>query len=154
MRMLKEVFIRDWKYKLTALIIAVSLWSVVNFGSRTAITVSRYVEIREEKQEFLYRVSPERVNVTVYVVERLLLSKMIGKVKAYVDVSGIEEPGKYRLKVQTETGSANGQDFCGEKTARVGRFFYHPQLKELPQPQDPVAFGFLMVNPPPMKSTT
>lgn len=103
MRVLKEIFIRDWKYKLTALVISISLWSVVNFGSRTAITVSRYVELREEKKEFVYSVKPERVSVTVYVVERLLLSKMIGKVRAYVDVSGIDNPGVYRMKVKTET---------------------------------------------------
>ena len=103
MKLLKEIFVRDWKYKLTALIISVSLWSVVNFGSRTAITVSRFVELRGERTEFLYRVEPERVSVTVYVVERLLLSKMIGKVKAYVDLSRIEEPGVYRVRVRTET---------------------------------------------------
>ncbi len=103
MKVLKEIFIRDWKHKLTALVISISLWSVVNFGSRTAITVSRYVELREERKEFVYSVKPERVSVTVYVVERLLLSKMIGKVRAYVDVSGIDKPGVYRMKVKTET---------------------------------------------------
>ena len=103
MKLLREIFVRDWKYKLTALVISVSLWSVVNFGSRTAITVSRYVEVRNERPEFVYRVRPERVSVTVYVVERLLLSKMIEKVRAYVDVSSIEKPGSYKLRVRTET---------------------------------------------------
>ncbi len=103
MRLLREIFVRDWKYKLTALIISVSLWSVVNFGSRTAITVSRFVELRGERAELIYRVEPERVSVTVYVVERLLLSKMIGKVKAYVDLSDIDRPGLYRIRVRTET---------------------------------------------------
>ena len=103
MKFLREVFVRDWRYKLTALVISVSLWSVVNFGSRTAVTVSRYVEVRNEKGGFVYRTRPERVSVTVYVVERLLLSKMIEKVKAYVDVSDIDKPGIYRLRVMTET---------------------------------------------------
>jgi len=103
MKVLRDAFLRDWKYKLTALIISMALWSVVNLGKRTAITVSRYVEVRGEKPEFVYRVKPERVDITVYVVERLLFSKMIEEVRAYVNVSKIDKPGTYRLKVSTET---------------------------------------------------
>lgn len=103
MKLLREIFLKDWRYKLTALIIAVALWSVVNLGKRTAITVSRYVDIRGERPEFVYRVKPERVDITVYVVERLLFSKMIEEVRAYVNVSDIDRPGTYRLKVFTET---------------------------------------------------
>ncbi len=103
MKLLKEIFVKDWRYKLTALVISVTLWSVVNFGSRTAITVSRYIEIRNEKPEFVYRVEPERVDITVYVIERLLLSKLIEKVRAYVDASSIDKSGTYRLKVYAET---------------------------------------------------
>ncbi|WP_457601392.1 hypothetical protein [Hydrogenivirga sp.] len=103
MKLLKEVFLKDWKYKLAALIISVSLWSVVNFGSRTAITVSRYVEVRNPKPELVYRLNPDRVDITVYVVERLLLSRLIEEVKAYVDVSKIDKPGVYKLRVYAET---------------------------------------------------
>ncbi len=103
MRLLREIFLKDWKNKLTALVIALTLWSVVNFGNRTAITVSRYVEPRNERTGFSYRIRPERVDITVYVVERLLLSKFIEQVRAYVDLSGIDRPGVYRLRVKTET---------------------------------------------------
>ncbi len=103
MKLLRELFIRDWKYKLAALLISVSLWSVVNFGSRTAITVSRYVEVRNPKPEFLYRLNPDRVDITVYVIEKLLLSRLIEEVKAYVDVSEINKPGVYKLRVHSET---------------------------------------------------
>ncbi len=103
MKLLREIFLKDWKYKLVALVISMSLWSVVNFGSRTAITVSRYIEVRNPKQEFTYRLNPDRVDITVYVVERLLLSKLIEDVKAYVDVSRIDKPGTYKLRVFSET---------------------------------------------------
>lgn len=103
MRLLKLIFIKDWRYKLIALTVSIALWGVVNFGSRTTITVSRYVEVRNGSQEFSYSVRPERVEITVYVVERLILSKLIAEVRAYVDVSGIKRPGNYRLKVKTET---------------------------------------------------
>ncbi|RLJ71261.1 hypothetical protein BCF55_1560 [Hydrogenivirga caldilitoris] len=103
MRLLREIFVKDWKYKLAALLISVSLWSVVNFGSRTAITVSRYVEVRNPKPEFNYKLEPDRVEITVYVVERLLLSKLISHVRAYVDVSKIDKPGVYKLNVISET---------------------------------------------------
>ncbi len=103
MKLLREIFLKDWKYKLVALVISMSLWSVVNFGSRTAITVSRYVEVRNPKPEFTYRLNPDRVDITVYVVERLLLSKLIEEVKAYVDVSRIDKPGTYKLRVFSET---------------------------------------------------
>lgn len=100
---LKDVLLKDWRYKLIALVVAVSLWSVVNFGSRVPITVSKYVEVRNGKQGLVYNVKPDRVNVTVYVVERLTLSKMMERVRVYVDVSGIREPGNYKLRVITET---------------------------------------------------
>ncbi|NPA41251.1 MAG: hypothetical protein GXO18_03155 [Aquificae bacterium] len=103
MRVLKDIFLKDWKYKLMALLIAISIWSVVNFGSRTAITISRYVEIRNPKPEFEYKLHPERVDITVYVVERLLMSKLIEDVRAYVDVGSIERKGVYKLRVETES---------------------------------------------------
>ncbi len=103
MKLLREIFLKDWKYKLMALAISFSLWSVVNFGSRTAITVTRYVELENTREGMVYKVKPERVDITVYVVERLLLSKMIERVRAYVDVKDISKPGVYRVKVQLET---------------------------------------------------
>lgn len=103
MKRIRELIFKDWRYKLIALLISVSLWSVVNVGSRTAISVSRYVEVRDGKAGYQYKVQPERVNITVYVVERLLFSRLIGYVKAYVDVSNIEDEGVYKLKVRTET---------------------------------------------------
>ncbi len=90
-------------HKLIALLIAISLWSIVNFGSRTAVSVSRYVQIENAKEDFVYKIEPERVIVTIYVVERLLLSEFVDKVRAYVDVRNIDKEGRYKLKVLTET---------------------------------------------------
>ena len=103
MKTLKALLLKDWKFKLLALLISFSLWSVVNFGSRTTITVSRYVEIEGAKKELTYKVKPERVSITVYVVERLLLSKMIERVRAVVDVSDINKKGAYMLRVKLKT---------------------------------------------------
>ncbi|MDQ7082321.1 MAG: hypothetical protein Q9N34_04635 [Aquificota bacterium] len=103
MKLLREILLKDWKYKLMALAISFSLWSVVNFGSRTAITVTRYVELENTREGMVYRVKPERVDITVYVVERLILSKMIERVRAYVDLGGVEKPGIYKIKVRLET---------------------------------------------------
>jgi len=102
MKLLKELFFKDWRYKLIALLISISIWSVVNFGSRTAVTVSRYVELRNTSPEFTYRLSSEKVSITVYAAERLLTSHLIEEIKAFVDVSSINEPGIYRLKVGVE----------------------------------------------------
>jgi hypothetical protein len=103
MKVLKLVFVKDWKYKLIALVVSITLWGVVNFGSRTTVTVSRYVEVRNGSPQMVYQVRPERVEITVYVVERLLLSRLIGEVRAFVDVSGLKEPGSYRVRVRTRT---------------------------------------------------
>ncbi len=103
MRLLRTILLEDWKYKLTALIISVALWSVVNLGKRTTITISRYLEVRNGTPGLVYSLKPDRVDITVYVVERLLFSRMIEEVRAYVDVSGIKKPGTYSVKVITET---------------------------------------------------
>lgn len=103
MRVLRVVFLKDWRYKLIALVVSVTLWGVVNFGSRTTVTVSRYVEVEGGKHGYIYVVEPERVEITVYVVERLILSKLIEEVGAFVDVSNVRGQGVYRLKVKTKT---------------------------------------------------
>ncbi|GEM_PF-1941622 len=103
MRWFRFIFITHWKYKLSAVFISVILWGVVNFGGRTAITLSRYVEVKGGTPEFSYSVYPERVDLTVYVVERLILSKFIGEVRVYVDVSDIKNSGTYTLKVISDS---------------------------------------------------
>jgi hypothetical protein len=99
MKWIRLIFITHWRYKLSALLISGILWGVVNFGSRTAVTLSRYVEVRGGSTPFVYRVEPERVDLTVYVVERLLLSKFLTDVRVFVDVSELEKEGTYTLKV-------------------------------------------------------
>ncbi len=99
MRVLRYIFVAHWRYKVSALAISVILWGVVNFGSRTAVTLSRYVDIEGQKEGYVYKIEPERVDITVYVVERLLLSKFLGQVRAEIDVSGLEE-GLYVLKAR------------------------------------------------------
>ena len=103
MKLLRELFFRDWRYKLIALLISLSIWSVVNFGSRTAVTVSRYVELKNTNPEFRYKLSSEKVSITVYVVERLLTSHLIEEVRAFADVGHIVKPGTYRVKVRAES---------------------------------------------------
>ena len=103
MRLLNILFVRDWKYKLIALLVSITLWGVVNFGVRTTLTVSRYVEVEGESPEYTYRVDPDRVEITLYVVERLILSEIIDEMRAFVDVSNLKRPGVYRVKVRTDT---------------------------------------------------
>ncbi len=103
MKALKIVFLKDWKNKVMALIIAVTLWTVVNFGNRTTLTVTRSVDIRNGNAGFTYRIKPQQVEITVYVVERLIASGYKEKVNAYVDLSGISRSGVYKLKVQVDS---------------------------------------------------
>ena len=93
----------NWAYKLLALFLAFSLWAVVNFGSRTAVTLSKFVEIRGDSPEFIYKVYPERVEITVYMAERLLTSSITDHIKTYVDVSTLTKPGVYKRRVEVET---------------------------------------------------
>ncbi len=102
MKALKSIFLKDWQYKLMALVISVSVWSVVNFSNRTAITITRYVEIRNPDKSFTYEITPERVEITLYVVERLITSPLIKRIKAYVDVSPINRKGTYKIQVMVE----------------------------------------------------
>jgi len=102
MKVFRYIFITHWRYKVSALAISVILWGIVNFGSRTAVTLSRYVELEGKNEELSYVVEPERVDITVYVVERLLLSKFLGDVRVKIDVSDLKE-GSYVLKARAIT---------------------------------------------------
>ena len=103
MRWLKFVFVFHWRYKLSALLVSFVLWGVVNFGNRTIITLPYHVELVGAKEGFSYSVVPDRVELTLYVVERLLFSKSLRKVRVYVDVSPYSEEGSYTMKVRAET---------------------------------------------------
>ena len=101
MKILKFIFLRDWKYKTVAILISIALWGVVNFGKRTPVTISKYVEITNRNEDLHYTVEPERVNITIYVVERLITSKFAEKIRSYVDVKNVSRPGSYKLQVKT-----------------------------------------------------
>ncbi len=103
MKWLRYIFVLHWRYKLSAFLISAVLWGVVNFGNRTAITVPRYVEVIGEKKGFSYRIVPERVELTLYVIERLLFSRFLREVKVYVDVSPYDEEGSYLIEARART---------------------------------------------------
>ena len=97
------IFVFHWRYKLSALLVSFVLWGVVNFGSRTIITLPYHVELVGAREEFSYSVVPYKVDLTLYVVERLLFSKFLRKVRVYVDVSTYGKEGSYTVKVRAET---------------------------------------------------
>ncbi|WP_461829645.1 hypothetical protein [Aquifex sp.] len=89
----KEVF----KYLVFSFFLGLSLWIAVNFGERFPLTVIRFVEVKEG-----YRTEPELVEITLLVSRKLLESKLLEYVRAYVDERDLEE-GKDKVRVKVYT---------------------------------------------------
>lgn len=100
--MLKDLFLKDWQYKLLALFLGFSLWLVVNLGVRVPILVERNIEIVNEDPHYTYKLEKKRVRIRLLVIERLSLNESLEGVKAIVDVKGLGE-GDYMLKVYAES---------------------------------------------------
>ncbi len=85
------------KYLALSFLLGLFIWLAVNFGERFPLTVIRFVEVKEG-----YRTEPELVEITLLVSRKLLESKLLEEVKAYVDEKEIEK-GKKEIRVRVYT---------------------------------------------------
>ncbi len=85
------------KYFAISFFLGLSIWLAVNFGERFPLTVVRFVEIEEG-----YKTEPELVEITLLVSRKLLESKLLEDVKAYVDEKELKE-GKKEVRVRVYT---------------------------------------------------
>ncbi len=83
------------KYLSISFLLGFSIWLAVNFGERLPLTVIRFVETSKG-----YRTEPELVEITLLVSRKLLESKLLERVKAYVD-EGEKKRRTVRVKVYT-----------------------------------------------------
>jgi YbbR domain-containing protein len=96
---LKSILIKDWQYKLFALLMGLSLWVVLNIGQRVPMSVERSIEVINQSEGYEYRLERKKVKIRLEVMERLVSEEMVDRVKAYVDVRGLKE-GEYVLNVE------------------------------------------------------
>ncbi len=99
MKGLKSILIKDWQYKLFALLMGLSLWVVLNIGQRVPMSVERSIEVINQSEGYEYRLERKKVKIRLEVMERLVSEEMVDRVKAYVDVRGLKE-GEYVLNVE------------------------------------------------------
>ncbi|WP_461831659.1 hypothetical protein [Aquifex sp.] len=92
----------ELKYLLLSFILGISIWLAVNFGERLPLDITRFVELENQKDEYTYEVNPPFVDVTLLVSRKLLQSKLIERVKVYVDVSNLKE-GMHRVRITATT---------------------------------------------------
>jgi YbbR domain-containing protein len=96
--MLRKLLFEDIQYKVVSLIVGFLLWSAVNFGTRTSLSVEREVELKNAQDNYVYKLSKKRVRIKVSFVERLLSEGALENIQPFVDVRGLNT-GKYLLKV-------------------------------------------------------
>ncbi|GAB6066549.1 hypothetical protein JCM9492_16440 [Aquifex pyrophilus] len=92
----------EFKYLLLSFILGISIWLAVNFGERLPLDITRFVELKNQREEYKYEVSPPFVDVTLLVSRKLLQSKLIERVRVYVDVGNLKE-GMHRVRVTATT---------------------------------------------------
>ena len=97
--MLRKFLFEDIQYKVVSLIVGFLLWSAVNFGTRTSLSVEREVELKNAQNNYIYKLSKKRVRVKVSFVERLVSEGALENIQPFVDVRGLNT-GRYLVKVE------------------------------------------------------
>jgi YbbR domain-containing protein len=97
--MLRKLLFEDIQYKVVSLIVGFLLWSAVNFGTRTSLSVEREVELKNTQSNYAYKLSKKRVRIKVSFVERLVSEGALENIQPFVDVRGLNT-GRYLLKVE------------------------------------------------------
>ncbi|RUM27656.1 MAG: hypothetical protein DSY42_09775 [Aquifex sp.] len=90
------------KYILVSFILGFSIWFAVNFGERLPLDITRFVEIKGKNPNYAYEINPPFVDITLLVSRKLLQSKLLEKVKVYIEVDNLKE-GEYKIRVITKT---------------------------------------------------
>ena len=97
--MLRKFLFEDIQYKVVSLIVGFLLWSAVNFGTRTSLSVEREVELKNAQNNYIYKLSKKRVRIKVSFVERLVSEGALENIQPFVDVRGLNT-GRYSVKVE------------------------------------------------------
>jgi YbbR domain-containing protein len=97
--MLRKFLFEDIQYKVVSLIVGFLLWSAVNFGTRTSLSVEREVELKNTQNNYVYKLSKKRVRIKVSFVERLISEGALENIQPFVDVRGLNT-GRYSVKVE------------------------------------------------------
>ncbi|MFZ8784029.1 hypothetical protein [Thermocrinis sp.] len=97
--MLRKLLFEDLQYKVVSLIVGFLLWFAVNFGTRTSLSVEREVELKNTQDNYIYKLSREKVRMKVSFVERLVSESALENLQPFVDVKGLNT-GRYLLKVE------------------------------------------------------
>jgi len=97
--MLRKFLFEDIQYKVVSLIVGFLLWSAVNFGTRTSLSVEREVELKNTQNNYVYKLSRKKVRIKVSFVERLISEGALENIQPFVDVRGLNT-GRYLVKVE------------------------------------------------------
>jgi YbbR domain-containing protein len=97
--MLRKFLFEDIQYKVVSLIVGLLLWSAVNFGTKTSLSVEREVELKNAQDNYIYKLSRKKVRIKVSFVERLISEGALENIQPFVDVRGLNT-GRYLVKVE------------------------------------------------------
>ncbi|WP_333785193.1 hypothetical protein [Thermocrinis sp.] len=97
--MLKKLFLEDFHYKALSLVIGFLFWFVLNFGTKSVVSVEKELEIRNAEERYSYKLSRKKVRMKIHFVEKLASADMVDGVKPFVDVRGLSV-GRHALEVQ------------------------------------------------------
>ncbi|MCS7171466.1 MAG: hypothetical protein NZ851_04025 [Aquificaceae bacterium] len=101
MRIFKGIFIKDWQYKVLAVLMGIALWFVLNMGDRVSVTIERPVEIMNQEVGYEYRLDRKKVRIRLKVMERFVSEEVLEWATAGISVKGLKE-GEYSLKVEVK----------------------------------------------------
>ena len=99
--MFKDLFLKDWQYKLLALLLGTTLWFVLNLGQKVPTSVERPIELLNQEKGYEYKLDRKRARIRLLVMERLVSEKTLDEIAVIVDVRGLRE-GEYTLKVEVK----------------------------------------------------
>ncbi|MFN3598309.1 MAG: hypothetical protein ACK4VK_01030 [Aquificaceae bacterium] len=101
MKGLRDLILKDWQYKLLALFLGISLWSILNLGARVPVRLERPIEVFNKEEGYTYRLENKRARVRLQAMERFVPEEALERIQVGVNVKGIKE-GEYTLRVEVK----------------------------------------------------
>ena len=102
MKLLKSLFLEDWRLKLLSIVIALFLWAWVRVSDTAPFIVSKEIQVINGNPEYTYKLDAKRVRIKLSLPQRTKLNDVAEDIRAFVDVKGLGE-GEYVSEVKVET---------------------------------------------------
>ncbi|MFN7065086.1 MAG: hypothetical protein ACK4OF_02920 [Aquificaceae bacterium] len=101
MRRLKDLLLKDWQYKMLALLMGTFLWFILSLGTKMPVRIEKPIEVFNQEEGYAYKIGNKRARLRLRVMERFVPEEVLERMQVGVNVRSLRE-GEYNLRVEVK----------------------------------------------------